>query len=411
MNTHGHFRHLVSSLLDVSSLLEPPQVNRWKTSAKSIFLRIGSDHVLEPNVAHNVLKLLQEISELPGLQRFQLVLRGGRGRVRASVLASIVEKAKKITTLEISNAFIIMDTPSAWNTAMKTHQSLTSVALLDCRPSNGSSASLLPTIAALVENPMLTSLLIDSKALHGGGEDVSGVLASIGRSTCLKAFRLRNCRDHGLDHEEQLLPLLQELNNNQSLTELCVYDELQASGRFGATTSAAVAEMLRHNSTLESVMLSLQPANVPPIIDALRDNATLKKLQLHAQYQSCFDAAIETLGEVLRSNFVLEHCQFVGCGVSTSQVIEFFLTLNRLGRHFLLTKQEATTEDWINTVCAHQDRTDVVMYLLRRNPTLMIDQTGRAMDMMKRNHHSVGATLANSAEPTVPVEWNRRHKH
>jgi hypothetical protein len=299
MNTQGHFRHHVSSLLDVSSLLEPPRVNRWKTSAESFFLRIGSDHVLEANVAHNVLKLLQEINELPGLQRFHLVLRGGRGRVRASVLAAIVEKAKKMTTLEISNVFIVMDAPATWNTAMKTHKALTSVALLDCRPSNGSTAYLVPTIAALAENSMLTSLLIDSIALDGGGEGVGSVLASIGRSNSLKTFNLCNCSDHGLDEEEQLLPLLQEPKNNQSLTEFCVYDELQASGRFGDKTSTAVAEMLRHNSILESVMLSLQPANVPPIIDALRHNSTLKKLQLHAQYQSCFDSVKETLGRVL----------------------------------------------------------------------------------------------------------------
>ncbi|CAB9521027.1 expressed unknown protein [Seminavis robusta] len=425
-HSQAHFRHQVSSLLDVTSLLEPALVNRWKRGAKSILLCIRSDHILESNVARYLLELLETINALEGLEKFQLIIRGQRSRLRTSVLAAIVEKAKKMTTLEISNAFILVDCPNSdeCNRALRQHGTLDSMALLDCQPArrDGIATSLLPLISSLAENQVLTNLVIDSKVLQGDNEEITRALAELGRSS-LRTFKLCNCREHGLA-EDNLLPMLRQLHTNQVMSELCLYDESPTQGRSGATISAAVAEMLGTNSKLESVLLSVQPTNVPPIIEALRTNTTMKRIRLHAQHQSCFKTVMENLARVLRDdNFVLEQCQLgAGGPITSSNVIEYFLTLNRLGRNFLLTNHEATTDDWVKTVCSHQERTDVVMYFLLKNPSL-IDQTISSQGLVSESDHMANAqqpqaksnqgrvVVTSQSEFAVFTERNKRQKH
>jgi hypothetical protein len=361
-----HCAHNVSSLLDVSTLLEPRQEKLWG-SMTSIKLKIRSDHVLETSVVRYVVQLVQKINALEGLKHFHLSIRGQRGRFGAAALATVLQASRKLVSLDIGNGFIYGNM-CPLSEAFRCHSHLESVILLDCHAFDEGS-DLLALIQVLSENPKIKYLTLDSALLQSTDGNVAGVLSAFGRSKTLLSLKLQNRPDHGIE-EEDLLPLLKEVKANETMKEFSIYDTSPAASRFGSSLSTALGLMICFNTTMETLLLTLQPESVSPVINGLRFNKTLKKLHLHS-HQPCLESIMGTLEEVLRDdNYILEHCQL---GIRPSPEIDYYLTLNQLGRHFLLTSEVATEQDWINTI-SHQDQADVVLYFMMKNPSLFCQQ-------------------------------------
>lgn len=354
---------------------------------------------MEDRVVHHMLQLLRDINTLENLQHLHLVIRGQRSRLKASTLARVLGVAQKnLKSLEVTHVYITsgrtmnahinnntannnIDGISEWAESMKSHRSLETVALVDCHPYNPDQVSLLPVIRGVADNQStLKSLTFDSTVLRGATEyDAAEAFGALGRSATLKTLKIRNCTTFGFG-DKIVLPLLQQLPSNKALKELSLLDVNPKAGRLASGTSKALGDMLMSSNTaLESLMVSLAPEVLAPAIEALRVNASLKRLDIllaqQPQQQSSLHAAmIQNLCQVLRDdNLILEQCRLSGIAPPSSLVdtIEYFLTLNRLGRHYLLTNHGVTPEDWINTIGSSHGRTDVVLYFMLKNPTLV----------------------------------------
>lgn len=355
--------HNVFSFLDISALLEPRQKALW-SSAQTIKLRIRSDHVMENSVVYYIAELVERMNSLQGLQQFHLNIGGQRGRFGAAALASVLRVSRRLVSLDIGSGSIYGGTRDLAE-ALRHHQGLESATFLDCRAFDEDGNDLLSLVQALSENPSLRHLSLDSTVLKTTSGNVSNILAAFGRSRHLQTLKLRNCRDSELQ-DEDVLPLLKEVKTNKTMKELCIHDAASTASRFGCTLSTALGLMVCFNTTLETLLLSLQPESVSPVINGLRFNKTIKRLQLHS-HQDCLESIMETLEEVLRDdNYILEHCQL---GIRPSSKMDYYLTLNCLERHFLLTSETATENDWINTI-SHQDQAGIVLYFMMKNPAL-----------------------------------------
>ena len=58
--------------------------------------------------------------------------------------------------------------------------------------------------------------------------------------------------------------------------------------------------------------------------------------------------------------------------------VRFFLKLNHAGRRELLEPNEASRNEWVETLIGHQDDLDVLFYFLSMNPSLTECHVGQA---------------------------------
>jgi len=207
-----------------------------------------------------------------------------------------------------------------------------------------------------------------------------------------------------------------------------------SSGEDGASYNA-FWEMMQDNNTLEDLVFSIQGKLNPedsaafgvPIAQALEQNRTLQRFNLHARMDSTMkqgqtstnpETRLALIANALRSNEALRHFSFRLMGglpagmsgihrenilmdpfrnvvsqgeqyvletlsiefgnkgpIPLTKDIQFYLDLNRAGRRQLLLGNP-TQRDWLDVVIANQSDVSIVFFFLSRNPLVCCSLLG-----------------------------------
>ncbi|CAB9528151.1 expressed unknown protein [Seminavis robusta] len=134
-----------------------------------------------------------------------------------------------------------------------------------------------------------------------------------------------------------------------------------------------VAKMLAERPNIKSMELAVYRwGSLTPLVRALRRNRSLERLQFLFQDGAPSQGgwaeilAKYTFRKMIRENTVLREMNLPG-----SPSVQFYLRLNRLGRHHLLKSDQATQADWINAIVEGRDDVRVTHYFLSKNPSLL----------------------------------------
>lgn len=160
--------------------------------------------------------------------------------------------------------------------------------------------------------------------------------------------------------------VLQALADNTSVREASL--GLTCGPRGGP----ALAQLLQHNNTLEKLWVRVpslvEEANNHLVAEALRTaNPQLLEFGLYGEkYLSCrsVDCFVEALRE---DNTALQELELQSS--EESEELQFFLSLNRIGRHTLL-QDFNNREPWVKALTEARHDLSCTFYLLSTNPTL-----------------------------------------
>ncbi len=196
--------------------------------------------------------------------------------------------------------------------------------------SSSSAADLLPLSRALTTNTCLQFLSIQRNKLQDPGSEVisNGLLYNntlqyldISGNRILKDGIRALC--HALSHASSAL---RDLNLG------CLYDE---------ASQEAVSYMLTHNSTLQSLSISLSSksdgacASASAVMGALRQNSTLRSLSILGE--ACGSDTLTTLAQILRENLFLTHFEVSICGdLTDGDLLDVGHTLQQTPRYHVV---------------------------------------------------------------------------
>lgn len=144
-----------------------------------------------------------------------------------------------------------------------------------------------------------------------------------------------------------------------------------------------LSDIVRTNQVLEGLHIWLGPVQndhpVSLLLNALKENTTLASLEFMFQQRDRFFSS--SIQQAIIA--MLEHFNFTLLVLSfdlsrslevrnhhTESLVDYYLSLNRLGRAMLLTQSNLPKEDWIAVLNASIDNVDPLYYFLSRNPTL-----------------------------------------
>lgn len=197
--------------------------------------------------------------------------------------------------------------------------------------------------------------------------------------------------------------------------------------RLDASSSAALANLLQNNHSLERVWLDVQTPlhreTVLPLANAMKINNKIKSFNLVSTTDRLVDdGALEVFADVAKENFALRHLTIRGCSnelanaaaaavaagripVQRSQVqhlqaeIDFYLKLNRVGRRRLLNSASTLCArfQWLSALGCESENVSIVFYLLRRNPAFISQCVAKIpARCRKRQFLSLGPSASSS---------------
>ena len=171
--------------------------------------------------------------------------------------------------------------------------------------------------------------------------------------------------------------------------------------RLDASSSTALAKLLKHSNSLERVWLDVQTPlhreTALPLANAMKVNNKIKSFNLVSTTDRMVDdGVLELFANVAKENFALRHLTIRGCSnelantaaaavaagrvpVQRSQAqhlqaeIDFYLKLNRVGRWRLLNSASTLCArfQWLSALGCESENVSIVFYLLRRNPAFI----------------------------------------
>lgn len=164
-------------------------------------------------------------------------------------------------------------------------------------------------------------------------------------------------------------PLFETLQQLPNLRAVCLSFDWDLRSSY-VKDAASLVTLCQSDSLQELKLWSrqLDDSCCVAIAQALRVNNTLKTLDL--QCQVIGNEGLEEIAKMMESNYTIESVRTTGRRLSLSQQIELYVRLNRAGR-ILLIKEDASKQEWVDTLIESKDDIDAVFYFIRSNPTLL----------------------------------------
>jgi hypothetical protein len=170
--------------------------------------------------------------------------------------------------------------------------------------------------------------------------------------------------------------------------------KLRIGGRLSDPVVACIGEMLSHNSSLQSLQLSIRAGNISlaPLAAGLDNNTALTTLEILVGFTrresdlECFYHSLKSKNFTLKRLKICRRMGFVdrkhddisvfGIESEMARKINFFLALNRLGRFHLLNdaNHATTSEDWFSAIAEEKDPS-IIFYLAQHNPLICLPQS------------------------------------
>ena len=171
-------------------------------------------------------------------------------------------------------------------------------------------------------------------------------------------------------HIEQMGSLLESNNTLQNIS-------IRATD-LGPAAGISLGKLLKSNPNLERLRVQLSACrHAVPILEGLHRNTNLQRLGLvlpklvDTEKEGVRAKVLGKMTDMLRkSNYNLLHMDLVGLLANTEE-IRFYLKVNQAGRKSLLA-EGATRDEWVRTICTHNDDLSVMFYFLSRNPNLCL---------------------------------------
>lgn len=312
-------------------------------------------------------------------------------------LTVFLEKATQLTSIELDLDTTLDGTEedgAAFLRALRDHVNLKNLEIGDF--SNDTS-----TISASRFSPLSVPKWEELSISHAENQITKHQVEQNLKSPVLKKLLIDTNNGQFQAHMPKIFETLQK--NACNLVELNMLDELTEE------TTKACVEMVRHNTTLENLLLSLgiQSRYGTSITKALLDNRTITSLRLimsgerngdakalighleqnrvlkrvHFHFQGIFDhdrvkqVFMEPLADILERNCFLEELCMDKCHgtFELTPEIEFYLSLNKAGRKNLMgtPRQSATRILWVDTVIQNRYDVNIVYYFLSLSPALL----------------------------------------
>ena len=255
---------------------------------------------------------------------------------------------------------------AAFISCLRQRQSLEEIALVGCKISPIARTPYLDSIVrGIVDLPQLRVVQLQATAM-----DSLGTLSSAAVSALCQCKTLRELNLVGFDlTDDQFMTAARALETGKRLQELSL-----AFCNFNIVTSAALAKMLRRNSTLK--LLELTPKDrieeklLIQIAEALEENTSLTHFALDGDFGPITAPTKDAFERMLEENFVLESFRLY-TSVQPYPEFQMYLRLNKVGRkHLLSHKGRPQRNDWLDTIHHVNDSLDCIFYCLSVNPFL-----------------------------------------
>jgi len=159
------------------------------------------------------------------------------------------------------------------------------------------------------------------------------------------------------------------METNKRLQELSL-----APVNFTIVTTAALAKMLRRNSTLELLELTpkreIEEKHMMQIAEALEENTSLKHFALDGDFGPISKPTKQAFERMLEDNYRMQSFRIFSSFQSIPE-FQMYLRLNKARRNFLLNqKGGASKSDWLDAIYQVNDSLDCIFYFLSVNPFL-----------------------------------------
>ena len=293
----------------------------------------------------------------------------------AQSLARVVEQQEQLDFLYLQNVSLSGEQEDfqALTEALRYHKGLRKIRFYMVRPSLRTAASLNPVISAVAAIPNLEEVTLIHCNLtddHNGDDedDWDGrSLLDLCGSKSLKILTLTFSTELKDQHIEQMVAALQ---SNKTLQNVSIRAQ-----HLGPAAGISLGNLLNSNPKLERLRVQLSSdEHAVPIVEALHQNTNLQRLGLILPQKDNKGMREQVLGKMTdmlrKSNYNLLQMDLVGLSTNVEE-IRFYLKVNQAGRKSLLAGG-ATRDEWVRTICNHNNDLSVMYYFLSRNPNVCL---------------------------------------
>ena len=320
----------------------------------------------------------------------------------AQALARVLVQQEQLKFLYLQNVSLAGDVEDFERLAeaLRCHKGLRKIRFYMLRPSLRTAASVLnPVVSAIASTPYLeeasiihcslaeTDPVIEQDQLNGDdGDDGANEnnqqqqepveewdgksILDLCSSRSLKMLTLTCSGELRDQHIEQMGRVLQF---NKTLQNVSI-----RATDLGPVAGISLGKLLNSNPNLERLRVQLSSdEHAVPMVEALHRNTNLQRLGLvlpkllDTEKEGVRAKVLGKMTDMLRkSNYNLLHMDLVGSLANTEE-IRFYLKVNQAGRKSLLA-EGATRDEWVRTICTHNDDLSVMFYFLSRNPNLCL---------------------------------------
>lgn len=368
----------MSLTTDTASLLRSVELNiDASLDAEAVCRRLGTSHharevavkVHEPFAQNGLMALMKALSDLKKVKTltFESKETASLSTIPISALTVAVNQTSNLRDFYAGNIIIegSMDDMSAFAEAIKRRRTLEEFLFVGCQFPRPTEAAILDPLArGLALLPQIRVIHI-----HAREKDHLGALTSAAMSAPCESKTLKELKLYQFDlTDDQMMTATRHMETNKVLEELSL-----SCCNFSIVTTAAIAKMLRRNSTLHWLELvpkqPIQDKCAILIAEALEENTSLKHFALDGGYPVS-QACKEAFEQMLEENYHLESFRLL-CKTDSLPEFQMHLRLNKAGRSFLLeAKGKATKNDWLEVIHLVRDSLDCIFYCLSVNPFL-----------------------------------------
>ncbi|CAB9528019.1 expressed unknown protein [Seminavis robusta] len=396
----GRFRNLSFKLKNVDSSIE---VKATRNFAASVF---------------DWEDLMTSVAALPRLCTFRMKLLRSGAAVPSRFMEPLLENSRTLLLVSLVLVNVNWSGPTLGLKELASQlQALTSLRLVWCCTNSANQAGndcLSHFLAGIAQIKTLKSVTC---ANCGFAREplICQALVALMNNRSLENLTIKNC--HNVTSNTLLSPLqeLQENNNNTTKLKQLTLDPW---GSFLDDCLVRIGEMLLVNQTLQDLSMDCGDASLMPIATALDTNRTLQNFCLFGmdrQFQPPDALVAHKFTHALKTNYVMRHVKVAGTEAYWSHDMDYYLRLNRAGRHLLFENETATAADWIQAFidCSHD--TPAVYELILRNPsaltsTVELPPASRQPDKDRSTPKHVDGEDDDNDSSGIPQQQKKRGK-
>jgi len=342
---------------------------------------VPQDFFLEQGNAIDIReRLFEVVGELPNLEQLKFDSCSGCVPFPVKVLSRTLVQAKFLRELELWDLKLAVKN-AEWDfellqQSLQGHAYLQKFTLYNCQTLHeGLSCTWLdPLLRALASAPNLRQLYVTAAAVDSASSSSltfsSSALEQVCRSTSLEElglwkFNFNNSQDSFPNIATEPLTLMAPAIAQSNTMRTFEFGRCNVN----RSSDKALGEMLTFNTSLEEFNIHIYDSSDCTLVAtayALEiKNTTLKRRKLWGLLSRKNQ---EALVKMVRNNYSLETCRLLDSDPDISARIDFYISLNRMGRRkFLL--QNSSVKDWIAFFAMTKDL-NILFYYLSMKPSL-----------------------------------------